>query len=182
MDLRCVAWLCSIICFAHIYSLPTNCMLQKHLIKTSFTLLDTMGGLFPEQCLEDDVKINFPQNVFEANNAQQVGGVEKAIYQTLQNIEALFQNDGIPNEWNEKKLDGFLHTIYRQIDHSKCILGKPEAGQHSLERDAALKIYFETISANMKQKDFSYCAWEVVRKEILRTLDFILKHNTDIML
>ncbi|KAI7803820.1 interferon phi 3 precursor [Triplophysa rosa] len=180
MDLHRMAWLCTIICFAHVYSFPTNCILQKHLMKRSYTLLDTMGGLFPAQCLEDDVSVTFPQNVFDSNKTQQ-DGVEKAIYQTLQNIDALFENDGVPDKWNEEKLDGFLHTIYRQINDSKCILSKSEDGQ-DLDKDAALKVYFDTISANMKQKNFSYCAWEVVRKEVLRILDYILNHNTDNML
>ncbi|KAA0705930.1 Interferon beta [Triplophysa tibetana] len=153
MELHRMAWLCTIICFVHVNSFPTNCFLQKHLMERSYTLLDTMVG------------------------------VEKTIYQTLRNIDALFENDVPENGtgWNMEKLDGFLHTIYRQINDTKCILSKSEAGQ-DLDRDAALKVYFDTLSANLKKKNFSVCAWEVVRKEVLRILNYILNHNKDNML
>ncbi|XP_051570725.1 interferon alpha-13-like [Myxocyprinus asiaticus] len=179
MDHHLMAWLCAIVCFAQVWSLPKNCILHKSLMKTSYTLLETMGGLFPLQCLKDHVSISFPQYVFQSNNTQQATGVEKAIYQTLQNIDTLFENDGVPDQWNAQKLDDFQNIIYRQIEDSKCVMNKFEDFP---SRDVALKAYFEIISTVVKEKGFSYCAWEIVRKEILRTLKFILTQNSDIML
>jgi len=37
------------------------------------------------------------------------------------------------------------------------------------------------LNAFLSVQDFSYCAWEIARSEILRTLNFILKNNSDIM-
>ncbi|XP_051987232.1 interferon alpha-13-like [Xyrauchen texanus] len=182
MDHHLMAWLCTIVCFAQVWSLPTNCILNKHLMKTSYTLIETMGGLFPLQCLKDHVSIPFPQYVFQSNNTQQVTGVEKAIYQTLQNIGTLFENDGVPDQWNAQKLDDFLNIIYRQIEDSKCVMNKSEGTQDFTSRDDALKAYFDIISTVVKEKGFSYCAWEIMRKEILHTLKFILTQNSDIML
>ncbi|XP_051570724.1 interferon alpha-13-like [Myxocyprinus asiaticus] len=181
MDHHLMAWLCAIVCFAQVWSLPTNCILHKNLMKTSYTLLETMGGLFPLQCLKDHVSISFPQYVFQSNNTQQATGVEKAIYQTLQNIDTLFENDA-QTSGMAQKLDDFQNIIYRQIEDSKCVMNKFEATQDFPSRDVALKAYFEIISTVVKEKGFSYCAWEIVRKEILRTLKFILTQNSDIML
>ncbi|XP_016426195.1 interferon alpha-13-like [Sinocyclocheilus rhinocerous] len=182
MDLHRVALLCTFFCFAQVWSLPTNCILRKDLLKRSYTLIETAGGLFPVQCLKENVAITFPQNAFESANTDQVTGVEKAVYQTLENIDALFENYNDPDQWDAKKWNEFRGLVYRQIVDSKCIMSKSEAAQDFPSRDASLKKYFETISSALKEKDFSYCAWEIVRNEILRTLKFILDHNSDIML
>ncbi|XP_051988700.1 LOW QUALITY PROTEIN: interferon alpha-13-like, partial [Xyrauchen texanus] len=119
---------------------------------------------------------------FQSNNTQQVTGVEKAIYQTLQNIGTLFENDAVPDQWNAQKLDDFLNIIYRQIEDSKCVMNKSEGTQDFPEGVVSLKAYFDIISTVVKEKGFSYCAWEIMRKEILHTLKFILTQNSDIML
>ncbi|XP_067284958.1 interferon phi 3 [Pseudorasbora parva] len=181
MDLHRVAWMCAFFCFAQVWSLPTNCILRKDLMGKTCTLIESAGGLFPSQCLDDHVSIYFPQNVFESNNSHQVTGVEKAVYQTLQNIDALFEDHTVPDQWDADKMTEFRGIVYRQIEESKCIMSKSEVEQDFPSRDASLKVYFEAISSTLKEKDFSYCAWEIVRGEILRTLNFILKHNSDIM-
>ncbi|XP_056090648.1 interferon phi 3 [Rhinichthys klamathensis goyatoka] len=181
MDLHYVAWLCTFFCFAQVWSLPTNCILRKDLMEKTCRFIETAGGLFPSQCLDDRVPISFPQNVFESSNKNQVSGVEKAVYQTLQNIDALFEDYSVPDQWDAEKMTEFRGIVYRQIEESKCIMGKSEAAQDFPSRDASLKVYFETISSTLKEKDFSYCAWEIARSEILRTLNFILKNNSDIM-
>lgn len=83
-------------------------------------------------------------------------------------------------------------------------MSKSEAAQDFPSREASLKGYFETIASTLKEKvrlcpqpltlvislvlhnkhsnaychfsvqEFSYCAWAIVRNEILRTLRFIL--------
>ncbi|XP_016307927.1 interferon alpha-13-like [Sinocyclocheilus anshuiensis] len=174
MDLLRVALLCTFFCFAQVWSSPINCVLSKDLMKGSYTLLETAGGLFPMQCLEEKVVIPFPQNAFKSENTDQVTGVEKAVYQTLENIDALFENSSDPHQWDEEKWNDFRGLVYRQIVKSKCIMNKSEAAQDFPSREASLKVYFETISSTLKEKDFSYCAWEIVRNEILHTLKFIL--------
>nr|QPZ44522.1 interferon phi 3 [Culter alburnus] len=182
MDFHRVAWLCTFFCFAQVWSLPTrNCILRKDLMKKTCTFIETASGLFPSQCLDDHVSISFPQNVFESSNTLQVTGVEKAVYQTLQNIDALFENYSVPDQWDEEKMTDFRGIVYRQIEESKCIMSKSETEENFPSREASLKVYFEALSSTLKEKDFSFCAWEIVRSEILRTLNFILKHNSDIM-
>ncbi|KAK2916088.1 hypothetical protein QQF64_024513 [Cirrhinus molitorella] len=185
MDLHLVALLCTVFCFAQVWSMPTNnaigqCILRKDLLTRSYKLVETSGGLFPVQCLDENVAIPLPQNAFESENTDQVAGVEKAVYQTLENINALFENNGDPNQWDAEKWNEFRGLVYRQIeDSSTC--NKNEAAQDFPSREASLKVYFETITSTLKEKDFSYCAWEIVRKEILRILKFILDHKSDIM-
>ncbi|RXN21143.1 interferon alpha-13-like protein [Labeo rohita] len=167
--------------FIKVWSRPTNCILREDLLKRSYTVIETAGGLFPVQCLDENVVIPFPQNAFESDNTDQVTGVEKSVYQTLENINALFEkfedytgpDQRFTENWNE-----FRGLVYRQIKESKCI--KSEAAQDFPSREASLKVYFETITSTLKEKDFSYCAWEIVRKEILHTLKFILDVNSNV--
>ncbi|RXN39623.1 interferon alpha-13-like protein [Labeo rohita] len=181
MDLHRVALLCTFFCFAQVWSRPTNCILREDLLKRSYTVIETAGGLFPVQCLDENVVIPFPQNAFESDNTDQVTGVEKSVYQTLENINALFEkfedytgpDQRFTENWNE-----FRGLVYRQIKESKCI--KSEAAQDFPSREASLKVYFETITSTLKEKDFSYCAWEIVRKEILHTLKFVLDVNSNV--
>nr|QHN70738.1 interferon c [Carassius gibelio] len=182
MDLHLVALLCSFFCFAQVWSLPTNCILRNDLLKRSYTLIETAGGFFPVQCLKENVAIPFPQDAFESDNTDQVTGVEKAVYQTLESIDALFENYNDPDQWDAQKWTEFRGLLYRQITDSKCIMSKSVAAQDFANREASLKVYFQTLSSTLKEKDFSFCAWEIVRKEIVRTLKFILDHNHDIML
>ncbi|XP_042570894.1 interferon phi 3 [Cyprinus carpio] len=181
MELHHVALLCTFFCFAQVWSVPTNCILSKALLQDSYTALETVGGLFPGQCLKEYVSIPIPKSAFESDNTDQVTGVEKAVYQTLENIDALFENYDDPDQWDAKKWNKFRGLLFRQIVFSKCIKSKSEDAQDFPNREASLKVYFETLSSTLKEKDFSYCAWEIVRKEILGTLEFILKHKKDIL-
>ncbi|XP_059386064.1 interferon alpha-1-like [Carassius carassius] len=180
MDILRVALLCTFFFFAQVWSLPTNCVLSKDLMEDSYRFLNTTGGLFPSQCLEEKVAIHFPQNAFYSENTDQVTGVEKAVYQTLENIDALFENSSDPefDQWDEQKWINFRGLIYKQTVKSKCIMRNSEEAQDFPSREASLRVYFETLSSTLKEKDFSYCAWEIVRNEILRTLKFILDDTT----
>ncbi|XP_043090637.1 interferon phi 3 [Puntigrus tetrazona] len=173
--------LCTFLCFARVWSMPTRCAVSKDLMKESHALLEAAGGLFPMQCLKEKVVVAFPQNAFESENADQVAGVERAVYQTLENIDALLESSSDPGQWDTKKWNDFRGLVYRQIEDSRCITSRPEAAQDFPSREASLKGYFETLSSTLKEKDFSFCAWEIVRNEILQTLKFILDHNSDIM-
>ncbi|KTF86290.1 hypothetical protein cypCar_00041442 [Cyprinus carpio] len=90
-----VALLCTCLFFAQVWSLPTNCILSKDLMKESYKLLETA-----------------------------VTGVEKAVYQTLENIDTLFENSSDPesDQWDEEKWKDFRGLIYRQIVNSKCVI------------------------------------------------------------
>ncbi|TRY96472.1 hypothetical protein DNTS_031526, partial [Danionella cerebrum] len=162
-------------------AVPINCVLQRTLMRKTHSLLEATGGLFPMQCLPERVSIPFPQDALEFH-AEQVTGVEKAVYQTLVSIDALFEDfAGPPQRWDAEKLEQFRGVLYRQIKYSACIMDKTEAADDFQSREASLKVYFEALASTLREKNSSFCAWEIVRREVLRILEFILKHNTDIM-
>ncbi|XP_062842573.1 interferon beta-like [Trichomycterus rosablanca] len=167
-----------IICMEHVWTRPMNCRLQRGLVENCQTLLESVGGRFPLQCLDDNVLVPFPEAAFEFNSSQQAVALEKSVYSTLTYIFSVFDEDEVPDQW--KSLDDFQNVVFRQIEEYQCIMSKTQDSLDDfLMRDNALKEYFGKIQTILKDKDFQYCGWEFVRKEVLKTLQFILQKNLD---
>uniref|UniRef100_A0A673Y5H9 Uncharacterized protein n=1 Tax=Salmo trutta TaxID=8032 RepID=A0A673Y5H9_SALTR len=178
-----ITWMSAFLCLVQVFSMPMPCQLQRHLVGTTYNLLRDMGGHFPLECLQDNnVFVVFPATAFATSGAPQLSSSgAKAIYETLKNIDTLFGTDELPTIWDQHKLEYFQNIIYRQMKESKCMMGSVNTRDY-LIRAKMLNTYFRNIAAVLKEKNFSYCAWEVVRKELLYTLEFILKHNSDSLL
>ncbi|XP_036420013.1 interferon alpha-7-like [Colossoma macropomum] len=179
MALQRVIWHSTLLCIVQVCSMPTKCKLQRRLVETCYHLLETMGGTFPLQCLEDNVLVTFPTGVFKSSTRQQTTATEKSIYTTLKYIDSMFDTDRVPDQWAaQEKLDHFQHIIFRLIEENRCIMGKTqESLDDFISREASLRAYFDKIATVLKEKGFQYCAWEFVRNEILRALQFILKED-----
>ncbi|XP_055752699.1 interferon alpha-6-like [Salvelinus fontinalis] len=182
MAIQTITWMSAFLCLVQVFSMPMPCQLQGQLVRTTHNLLRDMGGHFPLECLQENVVMSFPATAFAASGAPQLSSSgAKAIYETLKNIDTLFGADEMPTMWDQQKLEYFQNIIYRQIEESKCMMGSVDTSDYPI-RAEGLKTYFGNIAASLKEKNFSYCAWEVVRKELLYTLEFILKHNSDSLL
>ncbi|XP_071245827.1 interferon alpha-7-like [Salvelinus alpinus] len=182
MALQTITWMSAFLCLAQVCSMPMPCQLQGQLVRITHNLLRDMGGHFPLECLQENVFIAFPATAFAISGASQLSSSgAKAIYETLKNIDTLFGADDLPTKWDQQKLENFQNIVYRQIEESKCMMGSVDTSDY-LIRAEGLNTYFGNIAAVLKEKNFSYCAWEVVRKELLYTLQFILEHNSDSLL
>uniref|UniRef100_A0A8C7WBS4 Uncharacterized protein n=1 Tax=Oncorhynchus mykiss TaxID=8022 RepID=A0A8C7WBS4_ONCMY len=153
------AEICTFLCLAQVFSMPMPCKLQRHLVGTTYLLLRDMGGHFPLECLQENVFMAFPATAFLSSSGA------KSIYETLKNIDTLFRTDELPTMWDQQKLEYFQNIIYRQIEESECV-----------------STYLGQYRQLNCLRNFTYCAWEVVRKEILYTLEFILIHHSDSLL
>ncbi|KAL6460615.1 hypothetical protein MHYP_G00305810 [Metynnis hypsauchen] len=162
-------------------SMPTKCQLQRTLVAKTHNLLETMTGPFPLQCLDDiPVEIRSPTWALQSNNSKQDVVAAKAVYKTLMKVSSLMENDGFPQSWDAEKLVKFQIIVDRQIEESECIMRiktKTEEDDFPV-RDAALTDYFEKVEKLLKEKEFSVCGWEVVRRELLSVLQFILEKNS----
>ncbi|XP_061080582.1 interferon beta-like [Conger conger] len=182
-----IVWLCALLCVSQILSAPINCRLDGTRIQTCHNLLKDMGGTFPGECINENVLITFPGSAFASNGtAEQNDSVRTAVYQTLHSINSLFENHDLPTEWDEMKLDDFQNIINDLVEKNKCLeRSKPESdgSDHTdvSARTATLKNYFERLTAVLQEKK-SFCAWEVVRNELVRNLLFILEHKSDSLL
>ncbi|XP_029490958.1 interferon beta-like [Oncorhynchus nerka] len=182
MVLQTVTWMSAFLCVAQVCSMPMPCQLQGQLMRITHSLLRDMGDTFPLECLQENVFVPFPATAFSTSGAPQLSSSgAMAIYETLKNIDTLFGADDLPTKWDQRKLENFQNIVYRQIEESKCMMGSVDTSDY-LIRTEGLKTYFGNIAAVLKEKNFSYCAWEVVRKELLYSLQFILEHNSDSLL
>ncbi|XP_035263013.1 interferon alpha-7-like [Anguilla rostrata] len=169
------------------WSMPQTCQLDGNLIRTSHNLLKDAGGHFPLQCIKENVLIMFPSSAFESNGTiEQETGVKMAIYETLRSLSLVLEDGDLPTKWDEKIMDDFQNIVYRQVDSfSKCTMSsKPndvDMNTDFSDRATALKSYFDKITSLLQEKSFSFCAWEIVRKELVRTLHFILDHRSDML-
>uniref|UniRef100_A0A673Y632 Uncharacterized protein n=1 Tax=Salmo trutta TaxID=8032 RepID=A0A673Y632_SALTR len=169
MAIQIIIWMSAFLCLVQVFSMPMPS--QRETCVFSFF----QGGHFPLECLQDNVFMEFPATAFLSSSGA------KAIYETLKNIDTLFGTDELPTMWDQQKLEYFQNIVYRQIEESKCMMSSVDTSDYPI-RAEGLKTYFGNIAAVLKEKNSSYCAWEVVRKELLYTLEFILKHNSDSLL
>ncbi|XP_041941368.1 interferon alpha-1-like [Alosa sapidissima] len=179
MALQSCSWLTIILCFAHINAVPIKptCGLQRRLVDQSYSLLESVGGRFPVECLDHYRQITFPSSAFNTSEAADNAGAEKMAYETLKLIDTLFANDSMPTSWNNN-LEDFQSLIYRQIEESRCIMSKTHSSLNDFQdRNTALKTFFDKIANILTEKESSICAWEVVRQQILSTLRFILQSS-----
>ncbi|KAK7175114.1 hypothetical protein R3I93_002117 [Phoxinus phoxinus] len=150
--------------------------MRRTLVKATHNVLENMGGLFPRECLEENVKIPFPKSALQSNGSNQNIGVAKAMYKIMEHIDFLFANDSYPESWNQEKVEYFQNIVYRLTSVNKCIMGRTQRPVDDFPaREDALKTYFDKLATLLRNKDHSFCAWEVVRKEVLRVLNVILE-------
>ncbi|XP_063073860.1 interferon kappa-like [Engraulis encrasicolus] len=162
------------ILICHATTVPVTCGLQRRLVEESHRLLEGMSGLFPLECLELNLAIAFPFSAFQTSeSAEESAAAERATYEALVLVDTVFAMGHMPASWTH--LEAFQQVINRQIEESKCIMSKTI---HSMDdasaRDAELKLYFGQIATVLREQGYSVCAWELARKEILRTLRLIL--------
>ncbi|XP_050962772.1 interferon phi 2 [Labeo rohita] len=174
---KIIALLCPFLFFAQICSMPTNCTLRRDLVKRSHSLLENMGGLFPRECLRENVRITFPKSALQSNDSNQNIGVAKAKYKIMEHIDYLFANDSHPESWNQKKVEHLQNIVYRIVIYDyKCIMERKQRPVDDFPtREDALKTYFDKLATLLRNKDYSVCAWEMVRKELLHVLELMLK-------
>ncbi|XP_016124431.1 interferon alpha-6-like [Sinocyclocheilus grahami] len=176
---KCIALMCPFLFFAQICSMPTKCIMRRELLKTTHRLLENMGGLFPRECLKENVEITFPTSALQSNDSHQNTGVAKATYKIMKHIDYLFANDSHPESWNQKKVEDFQNIVYRFTDEYRCIMRRKQRPVDDFPTRGTLKTYFDKLATLLRNKDYSVCAWEVVRKELLHVLKFTLKLTWD---
>uniref|UniRef100_A0A4W5KDK6 Uncharacterized protein n=1 Tax=Hucho hucho TaxID=62062 RepID=A0A4W5KDK6_9TELE len=136
------------------------CLMQVCSMLIPFQLQGQLVGNFPLECLQDDVFMAFPSTAIASMGKSLSSSGAKAIYVTLKNIDTLFGADDLPTKWDQQN----------SVDTGDYLI-----------RAEGLETYFGNIAAVLKEKVDS-CAWEVVRKELLYTLQFILEHSADSLL
>ncbi|XP_047664192.1 interferon alpha-like [Tachysurus fulvidraco] len=136
--------------------------------KDSITLLESMGGPMPLDCLEEKNN-SFPQVSFPKDE-----NLLPVALETLNEVAKIFNMTSITSvTWDRGQLRYFKALIDRQVENLKICVGKQV--QTVMDKSVSnstdtLRSYFVKLEERLKEKEFSSCAWEIVRKELLDSL------------
>ncbi|XP_004761874.3 interferon alpha-1/2-like [Mustela putorius furo] len=134
-------------------------------------LLRQMKRVSAFSCLRDRNDFAFPQEVFDGKQLQKAQAIS-VLHVTNQKTFHLFCTEASPAPWNTTLLEELCSGLSEQMSRLEaCPL--QEAGVEEMplvNRDSILRNYFQRISLYLQEKQYSPCAWEMVRAEIMKPL------------
>ncbi|XP_039398745.1 interferon beta-like [Mauremys reevesii] len=167
-------------CLLLLFSSEISCLdcnrlhvLQTRMNSESLEHLEKMGGNFPFQCLNERTAFK-PREILKIPLSQQVNA-KVAIQQILQELFHIFNNNLTQAAWDGTSIKEFQNGLHQQIEKLEtCLSAEMEkeithSGNETLLLSSLkLKRYFQTIDDFLKEKQYSRCAWEIIRVEISR--------------
>nr|WCB70986.1 interferon-delta-5 precursor [Camelus dromedarius] len=172
-----MAQICVLVAGVMLCSLPA-CSLARNLPeiqslenKEIVRLLRQMKRTPLHSCLKDRRDFKLPWK--RANIAQnQTAQGPCSYHQMLQQIFHLFSTEHSHAAWDNTS----LHKLLSSLDHSQDQLEQTEEGNLDCPFwGTAVREYFPAIHLYLKEKEYSPCAWEIVREETKKRLSF-MKH------
>ncbi|XP_057580757.1 interferon alpha-2-like [Hippopotamus amphibius kiboko] len=134
-----------------------------------FALLKQMQRIRTPSCLKDRADFKFP---WKRENITQIHMTQGLCYHSLmlQQIFNLFTTEDSRAAWNSTLLDKLLSSLDQSLKQLEKMEGDnldcPDLG-HAAQK------YFRGIHLYLEDREYSPCAWEVVRVEIKRCLSLI---------
>ncbi|XDB53006.1 hypothetical protein AB1E18_006533 [Capra hircus] len=148
---------------------------QNHVLvgRKNLMLLGQMRRLSPRFCLQDRKDFAFPQEMVEGGQLQEAQAVS-VLHEMLQQSFNLFHTEGSSAAWDTTLLEQLRTGLHQQLDDLDACLGQVMGEEDSalgrMGPTLAVKRYFQGIHVYLKEKEYSDCAWETVRVEIMRSL------------
>ncbi|XP_044795719.2 interferon omega-1-like [Bubalus bubalis] len=147
---------------------------QNHVLvgRKNLRLLGQMRRLSPSFCLQDRKDFAFPQEMVEGGQLQEAQAFS-VLHEMLQQTFNLFHTERASAAWDTTLLEQ-LHTgLHQQLDDLDACLGlltgEEDFALGRMGPTLAMKRYFQGIHGYLQEKEYSDCAWEIVRLEIMRS-------------
>ncbi|KAB0341037.1 hypothetical protein FD755_024499 [Muntiacus reevesi] len=141
--------------------------------RKTLSLLGQMRRLSPRFCLQDRKNFAFPQEMVEGGQFQEAQAIS-VLHEMLQQSFNLFHTERSSAAWDTTLLEQLRTGLHQQLDDLGTCLGQVMGEEDSaLGRTGptlAVKRYFQGIHVYLQEKEYSDCAWEIVRVEIMRSL------------
>ncbi|XP_045879091.1 interferon alpha-1/2-like [Meles meles] len=134
-------------------------------------LLRQMKRLSASSCDKYTNDFGFPQEVFNGKQLQKAQALS-VVHVTKQKTFHLFCTEASPAPWNTTLLEELCSGLSKQLGHLEaCPLQEAGVGETPLlNGDSILRNYFQRIFLYLQEKQYSPCAWEMVRAEIMKPL------------
>ncbi|XP_030708332.2 interferon alpha-13-like [Globicephala melas] len=158
--------LCSIPAYSLGWNLPRSHSQEN---KDVFQHLEQLQRIPSQWCLKDRTDFKFP---WKRENITPIQVTQGTCHHhlMLQQIFNLFTTEDSRAAWNNTLLDKLLSSLHLRL-HRLEQMKKDNLDCRDLER--AAREYFHGIHVYLKAKEYSPCAWEVVRVEIKRCLSLM---------
>nr|AAT97058.1 interferon tau [Bubalus bubalis] len=147
---------------------------QKHMLdgRENLRLLGQMRRLSPRFCLQDRKDFAFPQEMVEGDQLQKDQAIS-VLHEMLQQSFNLFHTERSSAAWNTTLLEQLRTGLHQQLEDLDACLG-PVTGEKDSDLGRmgptlTVKKYFQGIHVFLKEKEYSDCAWEIVRVEMMRS-------------
>ncbi|XP_074984359.1 interferon beta-like [Caretta caretta] len=184
MTTRCLLHICLILLFSTEISSQLCTMLhfqQNKVNKESLALLEKVSGNLPSQCINERAAFKPTQDVLQLPVSPKENA-KVAIQEILQEIFNIFSKNLTQSAWDGASIVRFQNGLYQQIQRLEaCLRAQTEKGLTNPESQdlqitsRRVKKYFQGIDAFLKEKQYSLCAWEIIRVEIPRCFVLIDK-------
>ena len=148
---------------------------QNHMLigRKNLRLLGQMRRLSPRFCLQDRKDFAFPQEMVEGGQLQEAQALS-VLHEMLQQSFNLFHPERSSAAWNTTLLKQLRNGLLDQlVDLDACLgqlTGEEDSALGRMGPTLAVKRYFQGIHVYLQEKEYSDCAWETVRVEIMRSL------------
>ncbi|XP_072453443.1 interferon tau-2-like [Notamacropus eugenii] len=154
-----------------------GCDLTQDLLE-DFSLLHQMSTYSLGPCWKDRANFNFPKEAMVGCQLQRENGTV-IVHDMLQQIFSIFNLNATPAAWNQTQLIQLLSGLDQQLEQLERCVGQDveweEPSLGSEHTSLALKSYFQGISKYLQDKEYSHCAWEIVRVEMRKIFLFMSK-------
>ncbi|KAM9675798.1 interferon tau [Dama dama] len=148
---------------------------QNHVLlgRKNLKLLGQMTRLSPHSCLQDRKDFGLPQEMVEGGQLQKDQAVS-VLHEMLQQSFNLFHTERSSAAWDTTLLEQLRTGLHQQLDDLDACLGQVMGEEDSalgrMGPTLAVKRYFQGLHVYLREKEYSACAWEIVRLEIMRAL------------
>ncbi|XP_059268268.1 interferon alpha-1/2-like [Mustela nigripes] len=133
-------------------------------------LLQQMRRLSASSCDNYTNDFGFPQEALDGKQLQKAQAIS-VVHLTNQKTFYLFCTEASPTPWNTTLLEELCSGLSEQRHLEACPLQEARVGEMPLVNgDSILRNYFQRISLYLQEKQYSPCAWEMVRAEIMKPL------------
>ncbi|XP_023691371.1 interferon tau-3-like [Paramormyrops kingsleyae] len=136
--------------------------------------LEEMGGRFPSECINENPGQMLDDTVYHFDETPNESTRLSMAYEALKSVQNIFKKDLSSTTWDLHQLNLFQNMIDRTVERLQFCVGEQLSGS-SETKYANLKIYFEKLNGILEDKGHSRCAWEIVRMEVLRNLEYLSK-------
>ena len=113
------------------------------------------------------------EKMVEGGQLQEAQAIS-VLHEMLQQSFNLFHTERSSAAWDTTLLEQLRTGLHQQLDHlDAClgqVMGEEDSGLGRTGPTLAVKRYFQGIHVYLQEKEYSDCAWETVRVEIMRSL------------